>query len=138
MEWRTIRVYANTYVVCCNAYLTPQVLYNSGLRPAPLGHYLTEQPMAFCQIVLRQDIVDGVAEDPRFADRVKAHREQDPRDPIPIPTLQRQIRLHLWDPDATLGFAAQLRVEVQYLGIRQPPRETEDGSCQVIRSDLKG
>jgi pyranose oxidase len=85
LEWRTIRVYANTYVVCCNSYLTPQVLYNSGIRPAPLGHYLTEQPMAFCQIVLRQDIVDGVAEDPRFADRVKAHREQDPRDPIPIP-----------------------------------------------------
>jgi pyranose oxidase len=85
LERRTINVHANTFVVCCNAYLTPQVLFNSGIRPAPLGHYLTEQPMAFCQIVMRQDLVDSIATDSRFADRVRAHREQDPRDPIPIP-----------------------------------------------------
>lgn len=85
LEWRTIHVRANTYVVCCNAYLTPQVLYNSGIRPDPLGHYLTEQPMSFCQVVMRQDLVDRVTADPRFAERVKAHRERDPRDPIPIP-----------------------------------------------------
>jgi pyranose oxidase len=85
LAWRTINVYANTYVVCCNAYLTPQVLYNSGIRPAPLGRYLTEQPTAFCQVVLRQDIVDRIADDPRFAERVKAYRAKDPNDPVPIP-----------------------------------------------------
>ena len=85
MEWETIHVKANTYIVCCNAYLTPQVLYNSGIRPAPLGRFLTEQPMAFCQIVLNQDIVDRILENPRFADRVRAHMEQNPNDPVPIP-----------------------------------------------------
>ncbi|HET7479171.1 MAG TPA: pyranose oxidase [Rubrobacteraceae bacterium] len=85
MEWKTIHIKANTYIVACNAYLTPQVLYNSGIRPAPLGRYLTEQPMAFCQVVLKQDIVDRILENPQFAERVKAHREQNPHDPVPIP-----------------------------------------------------
>jgi pyranose oxidase len=85
MEWKTIHIKANMYVVACNAYLTPQVLYNSGIRPAPLGCYLTEQPMAFCQIVLRQDIVDRILENPQFAERVKAYQEQNPHDPVPIP-----------------------------------------------------
>ncbi|MBA3610870.1 MAG: pyranose oxidase [Rubrobacter sp.] len=85
MEWQTINIRANTYIVCANAYLTPQVLYNSGIRPEPLGRYLTEQPMSFCQIVLRQDLVDRILENPRFAERVKAYREQNPLDPVPIP-----------------------------------------------------
>jgi hypothetical protein len=84
-QWETIHVRANTYIVCCNSYLTPQVLYNSGIRPEPLGRYLTEQPMSFCQIVLKQDIVDAIASDSRFSDKVKAHAKQSPHDPVPIP-----------------------------------------------------
>jgi pyranose oxidase len=85
LEWQTIDVHANTYIVCCNAYLTPQVLFASGIRPAALGHYLTEQPMAFCQIVLKQELVDAIAGDSRFADRVRAHQQMNHTDPIPIP-----------------------------------------------------
>jgi pyranose oxidase len=85
MQWRTLHIHANTFVVACSAYLTPQVLYNSGIRPEPLGHYLTEQPMAFCQIVLKQDIVDRIPDNPAFAERVREHRRQHPEDPIPIP-----------------------------------------------------
>jgi len=84
-EWATYTVRAKTYIVCCNAYLTPQLLYNSGIRPAPLGHYLTEQPMSFCQIVLKQSIVDGIAEDPRFANKVAAHKKESPYDPVHMP-----------------------------------------------------
>jgi pyranose oxidase len=86
VEWHTVSVRAETYIICCNAYLTPQVLHNSGIRPELLGRYLTEQPMAFCQIVLKQDIVDRLSEDARFAERLRAHREQNPRDPVPIPS----------------------------------------------------
>lgn len=85
VEWHSIHVKAQTYIVACNSYLTPQVLYNSGIRPDALGRYLTEQPMSFCQVVLKQELVEGIAENPEFAERVREHREQNPQDPVPIP-----------------------------------------------------
>lgn len=85
IEWRTLHIYADVFIVAAGAVLTPQILFNSDIRPDALGRYLSEQPMAFCQVVLRQDIVDSIDKDPRFADRVKAHRQRNPRDPIPIP-----------------------------------------------------
>ncbi|GGK40217.1 pyranose oxidase [Pilimelia terevasa] len=84
-RWRTIRIEADQFVVAGNAYLTPQLLWASGIRPRALGRYLTEQPVAFCQIVLRQDLVDGIADDSRFAEQVRAYRDRNPQDPVPIP-----------------------------------------------------
>jgi pyranose oxidase len=94
--WRTLHIKANAYVMACNAYLTPQVLWASGIRPAPLGHYLTEQPMAFTQIVLRQDHVDQILEDQRFAQQIRDYRERHPEDPIPIP--ERDAEPQVWIP----------------------------------------
>nr|ACH85575.1 CetL [Actinomyces sp. Lu 9419] len=82
---RTLRVEASTYVVACGAVLTPQLLHASGIRPPALGRYLTEQPVAFCQVLLRDDLVEGIAADPRFAARVAAHRAGHPDDAVPIP-----------------------------------------------------
>jgi pyranose oxidase len=84
-NWRTIHVEADTFVVACGAVLTPQLLYASSIRPHALGRYITEQPVAFCQIVLREALVDGIASDPCFAERVRTYREQNPHDPVPIP-----------------------------------------------------
>jgi pyranose oxidase len=140
-QWQTINVKANTYIVCCNAYLTPQVLYNSGIRPAPLGRFLTEQPMAFCQIVLNQDIVDRILKNPRFADRVKAHLEQNPQDPVPIP--EEEPEPQAWIPvseerpwhcqihrdafsygDVAPNVDSRLVVDLRWFGIVEPHPES--------------
>lgn len=84
-QWRTLRIEAENFVVACGAILTPQLLYASHIRPEPLGRYLTEQPVSFCQIVLRQSFVDRIESDPRFAEAVREHRKRYPRDPVPIP-----------------------------------------------------
>lgn len=84
-NWRTVHVEAETFVVACGAVLTPQLLYASSIRPYALGRYLTEQPVAFCQIVLRDALVDGIASNPRFAEPVRAYQQHSPHDPVPIP-----------------------------------------------------
>lgn len=50
-------VKAKHFIVAGGAFGTPQLLWNSGIRPEALGHYLTEHPMAFTQIVLSRDLV---------------------------------------------------------------------------------
>jgi pyranose oxidase len=83
--WGRLRIEAETFMVAANAICTPQILWASGIRPEPLGRYLTEQPVSFCQIVLRHDLVEGLERDERFAARVDAHRQANPDDPVPIP-----------------------------------------------------
>lgn len=140
-EWETLHVHANLYVVCCNAYLTPQLLWNSNIRPPALGKYLTEQPMSFCQVVLRQDLVDAVVEDSRFADRVRAYKEQDPNDPVPIP--EGEPEPQVWIPvsegrpwhcqihrdafhygDVAPNVDSRLIVDLRWFGIVEPHPES--------------
>ncbi|KAH7924400.1 putative pyranose oxidase [Leucogyrophana mollusca] len=90
---------AKTFVVAAGAVATPQILAKSGFggwRDAPadvlipnLGKRITEQPMAFCQVLLRREIVEdiGMLDDkPQWwQDAVNAHRKANPKDPLPIP-----------------------------------------------------
>ncbi|KXJ85464.1 hypothetical protein Micbo1qcDRAFT_154203 [Microdochium bolleyi] len=85
-------VKAQKYVLCAGAVLTPGILFNSGWTPEQaqlpaLGKYLTDQTVAFCQIVLSRDLVDHVAEhpDPSWAKRIAEHRNKFPSDPLPFP-----------------------------------------------------
>jgi pyranose oxidase len=147
VEWQTLHVKASTYIVCCSAYLTPQVLYNSGIRPEPLGRYLTEQPMGFCQIVLKQDIVDQIPDNPEFAERVRAYREQNPHDPVPIP--EGEPEPQVWIPvsedrpwhcqihrdafsygDVAPNVDSRLVVDLRWFGIVEPRHD-----CRVTFSD---
>ncbi|WKL25614.1 GMC oxidoreductase [Sinorhizobium meliloti] len=70
-------VIAKVVIVAANAFNTPQLLWKSGIRPTSLGHYLNDQPMAFCQIVLSKELQAEIgtrweAPDPSV-------------DPVPIP-----------------------------------------------------
>nr|Q75ZP8.1 RecName: Full=Pyranose 2-oxidase; Short=P2Ox; Short=POD; Short=POx; Short=PROD; Short=Pyranose oxidase; AltName: Full=FAD-oxidoreductase; AltName: Full=Glucose 2-oxidase; AltName: Full=Pyranose:oxygen 2-oxidoreductase [Lyophyllum shimeji]BAD12079.1 pyranose oxidase [Lyophyllum shimeji] len=93
-------IMAKVYVLASGAIGNPQILYNSGfsgLQVTPrndslipnLGRYITEQPMAFCQIVLRQEFVDSVRDDPYglpwWKEAVAQHIAKNPTDALPIP-----------------------------------------------------
>ena len=81
---------ANIYVIAAGAVLTPQILFNSNIRPTALGHYLCEQPLAFCQIVLLQSIVDSIHDNPDWTSIVEKFQHLHPNDPIPIPYVDPQ------------------------------------------------
>ena len=82
---KTYHIHAKVFVLAGGAILTPQILFNSEIEPAALGHYLCEQPMAFCQIVLKQEIVDSIKTSEKWKEEVAQHRVKNPEDPIPIP-----------------------------------------------------
>ncbi|KAF5636765.1 pyranose 2-oxidase [Fusarium tjaetaba] len=77
------RIKAKKYVICAGVVLTPGILYKSGLQGKlpMLGHYLTEQPMAFCQVVLDRTLVSSV----RDEEVVKSHTADHENDPLPFP-----------------------------------------------------
>ncbi|CAE6503880.1 Pyranose 2-oxidase [Rhizoctonia solani] len=97
---RYIFVKAKFYIVACGAIGTPQVLWNSGFGeyhpcvdaelPA-LGRYLTEQSLAFCQIVLKSKYVRDIDApcSHLISDELKgkcaSHHRKYPKDPIHIP-----------------------------------------------------
>lgn len=83
-------VKAKAVVIAAGAILTPQILFNSEIRPSALGRYLCYQPLAFCQVVLLQKILDGITRNPVWKKIVEKYRESHPDDPIPIPPTDPQ------------------------------------------------
>jgi pyranose oxidase len=68
---------ADIVIVAANAFYTPQLLWKSNIRPTALGHYLNDQPMLFCQIVLKKELLAKIA---------NLWDAPDPSvDPVPIP-----------------------------------------------------
>jgi choline dehydrogenase-like flavoprotein len=59
-------VRADVVVVAANAFGTPQLLWTSGIRPEALGRYLTEHPLVFGIVAVR----DGVLPPPDQDDRL--------------------------------------------------------------------
>ena len=72
LEKKDYRIKAKTFVIA------------AGAVPA-LGRYLCEQPLAFCQVVLLQNLVDSIEKNPVWKPIVDKFRHEHPNDPIPIP-----------------------------------------------------
>ncbi|KAF4845426.1 Pyranose 2-oxidase [Colletotrichum siamense] len=83
-------IQANKFIMCAGAILTPGILWNSGLQetvPA-LGHYITEQPVGFCQVVLKNSLIQDVETDKYnlgWKKAVEEHITKHPNDPLPFP-----------------------------------------------------
>jgi hypothetical protein len=80
LEKKDYKIEAKLYVICAGAVLTPQILFTSGIGSKAPGHYLCEQPLAFCQVVLLQSLIDKIPQKPI------ANID----DPIPIPKTDPQ------------------------------------------------
>jgi len=80
-----VLVIAKTFIIACGAVGTPQILANSHIGGVALGRFLCEQSIAFCQIVLKREIIDSIRTNPAWKERVEEHIKKHPSDPLPIP-----------------------------------------------------
>jgi choline dehydrogenase-like flavoprotein len=93
-------VAADAVVGAADAFRTPQLLWASGIRPAALGRFLTEHPLLFGVVAVREGLLPvpedrATPEDPiravvalGFADDVHPFHAQlmySPRSPAPLP-----------------------------------------------------
>jgi pyranose oxidase len=84
---------ADTVILAADALRTPQILWASGIRPAALGHYLTEHPLVFSVIGLDAETMQQYASREDLAHEL-ARRALNPADPVSAVN-----RLPFWDPD---------------------------------------
>ncbi|MEZ3157724.1 GMC oxidoreductase [Microbacterium sp. BWR-S6Y] len=74
-------VEADAVVVAADAFRSPQLLWASGIRPAPLGRYLTEHHVVISTVALDADRMSAlVSEDELEAEL--ARRATNPADPV--------------------------------------------------------
>jgi pyranose oxidase len=71
-----LEIHAEIFVVAGNAFLTPRLLWQSGIRPEALGRYLAENIIATSTIGLNDDVIAALRADPDNP----AHAEE----PVPI------------------------------------------------------
>jgi choline dehydrogenase-like flavoprotein len=91
---------ADAVVIAADALRTPQLLWASDIRPAALGRYLTEHPLIFGVVAVREGLIPPLEEDAapvdpvrvvigvRFDDEVHPFHAQmlySPVCPIPLP-----------------------------------------------------
>lgn len=79
------KVKAKHFVAACGTVLSAQLLHASNIRPDALGRYLSEQPMCFCQVVMSEEMIEEVKQNPDYNSQVWAHSHRNPNDPVPFP-----------------------------------------------------
>ena len=65
-------VRADVVVVAADAIRTPQLLWASGIRPAALGRYLTEHPLVFGVVAVRDGVLPPLAPEAGPVDPIRA------------------------------------------------------------------
>ncbi len=72
---------ADLVVVAADAFRSPQLLWASGIRPAALGHYLSEHPVVISTVALDGDKIGRFATEEDLEDEI-ARRSLNPVDPV--------------------------------------------------------
>ncbi|KAK5997077.1 Pyranose 2-oxidase [Cladobotryum mycophilum] len=146
MKNKTYHIKAKQYVICASAVLTPSILFNSGFRsyadaqmplPGPpttassklipmpaFGRYMTEQTLAFCQVVLKKTLLEGIKED-QGGKRIAEHQAKNPKDPIPLP---------FNDPDPQCYFP--LMADFRWFGYTKPELKNYVTFSEKVKDDF--
>lgn len=74
-------VEADAVVVAADAFRSPQLLWASGIRPAPLGRYLTEHHVVISTVALDADRMSALVSDDELEAEL-ARRATNPADPV--------------------------------------------------------
>lgn len=72
---------ADLVVVAADSFRSPQLLWASGIRPAALGHYLTEHHVVITTVALDEERMRRFATEEDLADEL-ARRAKNPADPV--------------------------------------------------------
>ena len=78
---QTSFVPADLVVVAADAFRSPQLLWASGIRPAALGHYLTEHPVVISTVALDAEKIGRFATEEQL-DEELARRATNAADPV--------------------------------------------------------
>jgi len=78
---RSETIAADLVVVAADAFRTPQLLWASGIRPAALGHYLTEHPVVITTVALDEAKMRRFATEEDLSSEL-ARRAVNPVDPV--------------------------------------------------------
>jgi pyranose oxidase len=60
----TFHIYADTVIVAGGPFLTPRLLWQSGIRPYALGRYLNDNLESMCQVVVSPALINALREMP--------------------------------------------------------------------------
>lgn len=74
-------VEADAVVVAADAFRSPQLLWASGIRPAPLGRYLTEHHVVISTVALDAERMSALVSDAELETEL-ARRATNPADPV--------------------------------------------------------
>jgi pyranose oxidase len=72
---------ADAVIVAADAFRSPQLLWASGIRPAPLGRYLTEHHVVISTVSLDQERMSALVSDDELEAEL-ARRATNPADPV--------------------------------------------------------
>ena len=105
---------ADAVVVAADAFRSPQLLWASGIRPAALGHYLTEHPVVISTVALDAERMSRFASEADL-DEELARRALNPADPVGAVN-----RIPFSEPDHPFS--------LQVMYAEKPPFQLEPGA----------
>ncbi len=112
---------AETFIIAGGPFLTPRLLWQSGIRPKALGCYLHENPVATCKVGLSEEFIEKLRQD----EQNPARGEQIPipwNDPAPkcgiMPTENEPWLIHLNRTGRSMSYDLKydVRLSVDFTG----------------------